>query len=102
MLPLLPQMFPGMMKKILLLFALLFPATIVVAFEPRCGTDLFGNTVCLDKSGVQSAAPEGVNAGASAVPPAAPAAGRDGGKKRVRCGIDPFGNTVCAPQFRDN
>jgi hypothetical protein len=53
----------------------------------RCGTDDFGNTVCMDESGAVTVAPA-----ASAVPSTGSV---EAGDKRVRCGVDPFGNKVC-------
>jgi len=70
---------------ILLLVVLSAPLA-TVAETLRCGTDDFGNTVCMDGNGVMTIAPA-----ASAVSPAGSA--RD--DRRVRCGIDPFGNKVC-------
>jgi hypothetical protein len=69
---------------VLLLVAL---ATQASAEPVRCGTDDFGNTVCMDESGAATVAPA-----ASAVSSAGSVKGDD---RRVRCGVDPFGNRVC-------
>jgi len=72
----------------------------------RCGTDAFGNAVCMDKDGVVNAVPgqsterksagvaQGKSISASAKADAARSA-RDVKTDPVRCGTDPFGNTVC-------
>jgi len=87
------------MNRYLLLFALAisFPASAVD--RSRCGTDQFGNIVCMDKDGVLSHVPrdyasEELEQSASGV--------SDTEKKRraeirekLRCGTDPFGNKVC-------
>jgi hypothetical protein len=62
-------------------------ATQASAGPVRCGTDDFGNTVCMDETGSVTVAPA-----ASAVPPTE---GIKGEERRVRCGVDPFGNKVC-------
>ena len=73
------------------------------AAATRCGTDAFGNSVCMDEHGVVTAAPArraGVatrNGAASAVSAGRSGkTGRDDQERGVRCGTDPFGNTVCA------
>ena len=79
------------MRNTLLLLVLL-PQAVFAAEAVRCGTDDFGNTVCMDKAGTVTTAPQ--QAGSSV--PAAGSAGSDkDGDRRVRCGIDPFGNKVC-------
>ncbi len=86
------------MQKTILLFALMFPAIATAADIARCGTDSFGNVVCLDKDGVLTTLPkEGAGeSGASGVSAAEP---KSGNKESdwVRCGTDPFGNKVCRP-----
>ncbi len=86
---------------------------IVLLFTPstqaavaRCGTDAFGNDICMDGHGVVSSPPKGQTKnrageqGSSASAVTAGAAGkqsgRDDAERGVRCGTDPFGNTVCA------
>jgi hypothetical protein len=69
---------------VLLLAALAAQAS---AGPVRCGTDDFGNTVCMDESGAVTVAPA-----ASAVFSTESIKDED---KRVRCGTDPFGNRVC-------
>lgn len=73
-----------MRNTVLLLAAL---ATQASAEPVRCGTDDFGNTVCMDESGAVTVAPA-----ASAVPFSDSIKDEE---KRVRCGTDPFGNRVC-------
>ena len=90
------------MHYIIFMIALLFVPQLQAA-TARCGTDAFGNAVCMDKDGVVTTAPA-KRAGAEAKSSAAPAVSAgDAGKTRhdeqaqgVRCGVDPFGNTVCA------
>ncbi len=92
------------MRLSVLLFALLFAAQAQAA-TPRCGTDDFGNAVCMDKDGEVSAAPKEVAdeladkarancASGGAVTASSGDANREG-KNKPRCGTDPFGNTVC-------
>lgn len=80
-------------------------ASQALAATPRCGTDDFGNAVCMDKEGVVSTVPpdrfgsDDKDSAASAVS-AGDAAGkaRRGDKRgQARCGVDPFGNHVCRP-----
>jgi hypothetical protein len=88
------------------LFALLFATQAAAAEISRCGTDAFGNDVCIDKDGVQISAPlkpAGDRSGGKAGDSTAPARStRESGSKadhdkegRARCGVDPFGNEVC-------
>ncbi len=90
-----------MHKSAAFLFALLFAAQAQAAI-PRCGTDDFGNRVCMDKDGVVSTSRP--DPGSEAKKPAAPAEStgaatgkpsRDSESNRPRCVVDPFGNTVC-------
>lgn len=89
------------MRQATLLFALML-ATSATAAE-RCGTDDFGNTVCMDKDGVVATVPAGRawNGDHGNAQPAASAGDsgskdqRDGKNGRPRCGTDPFGNRVC-------
>lgn len=93
------------MPRLLFLTALLFVPAAQAAVA-RCGTDAFGNDVCMDERGVVSSAPRGQakgragERGGSAPAATAGAAGRQSGRdeagRGVRCGTDPFGNTVCA------
>lgn len=94
------------MHKSAFLFALLFATQAQAAAAVRCGTDAFGNAVCMDKDGVVSTAPKkpaGDRAGGDAKAEAASAGTADeSGSKadhdkegRARCGVDPFGNEVC-------
>ena len=93
-------------NKHILVFLLLFVSALDAAAvdESRCGTDAFGNEVCLDKNGVLTNAPvksgddqSGSNAAAKKSRSAEEAdnTGRENRKDRVRCGLDPFGNRVC-------
>lgn len=75
-----------------LLFA---PPAAIAAEAVRCGTDDFGNTVCMDKEGVVTLASPARPQAGSGVPPAGPASGNKQDDRRARCGTDPFGNTVC-------
>jgi hypothetical protein len=95
------------MQKTVLLLALLFSTMATAAEVARCGTDAFGNAVCIDKDGVVNAAPKkatGDRAGGDTKEKAVSAgtadeSGGDSGYNdksvRPRCGTDPFGNTVC-------
>jgi len=73
------------MRNAVLLLTML--ATPAFAEPVRCGSDDFGNTVCMDETGAVTVAPA-----ASAVPSTD---GAKGEERRVRCGVDPFGNRVC-------
>lgn len=75
---------------VLFLVALFLPQAVLAAEAIRCGTDDFGNTVCMDKVGVVTSAPPQTGSGV----PAVGTADRSGSKP-ARCGIDSFGNTVC-------
>jgi hypothetical protein len=77
---------------VLLLVALFAPQAVLAAEAVRCGTDDFGNTVCMDRAGVVTSAPPQASSG---VPAAGPASGNKQGDRHTRCGTDPFGNTVC-------
>ncbi|BBI99240.1 hypothetical protein FGKAn22_09330 [Ferrigenium kumadai] len=89
------------MHRLTFLFALVF-ATSAAAAE-RCGTDDFGNTVCMDKDGVVTTVPadRADKDGNGNVTPAGSTVesgskdARDDKNSRPRCGIDPFGNKVC-------
>lgn len=87
------------MHQLTFLFALVF-ATSAAAAE-RCGTDDFGNAVCMDKDGVVTTVrPDQVRGDASGSATAEAGesgnkVGRDDKNSRPRCGIDPFGNKVC-------
>ncbi|MDD5058684.1 MAG: hypothetical protein PHQ60_12510 [Sideroxydans sp.] len=88
------------MKKYFFLLAFVFSSTVSAEFVPRCGTDAFGNEVCLDKDGRLTGVPKAAaGSGASGVSAAGPEPGRDDAKKKERCGIDPFGNMVCSQKF---
>jgi hypothetical protein len=89
------------MHRSLFLFALICASQVLAAATPHCGTDDFGNAVCMDKDGVVSTvSPDRTSEEkvAASAAPAGDAAGKVGsGDKngRVRCGVDQFGNTVC-------
>lgn len=95
------------MQKLLYLFALLITMQASAEEAVRCGTDAFGNAVCMDKNGVVSPAPArraGNQSGNAAGEKGKTAAssGKSGVKSEAedqankpRCGIDPFGNKVC-------
>ncbi len=89
------------MHRLTLLFALMF--VIPAAAATRCGTDDFGNTVCMDKDGVVTTVPAGREEGddrgnvtpAGSMVESGSKDARDDKNGRPRCGIDPFGNKVC-------
>ena len=80
------------MRNAILLLALL-PHAALAAETVRCGTDDFGNTVCMDKNGIRVAVPAEWEVGKNGA--VSTDGGKDDGKARIRCGIDPFGNKVC-------
>jgi hypothetical protein len=94
------------MHKLLLLFTLLLAMPASAKDEGRCGTDAFGNDVCMDKDGVLSNAPAkpvlkrsgnetgAVRAGSKVETGDQP--GSEEKNRKPRCGTDPFGNTVCS------
>lgn len=92
------------MRTVIFISVFLFTAQASAAEPVRCGTDAFGNTVCMDKDGVLTNSPNKAAVdrltnkadGGSAPAGAGNNAGRDDAGKRVRCGTDQFGNTVCA------
>lgn len=62
---------------------------------PRCATDAFGNTVCMDKDGVISVRPQTV--------PDVDAKAKSGvvesdSAQLRRCAVDDFGNKVCSQE----
>jgi hypothetical protein len=95
------------MQRLFFLFALFITMQASAADTVRCGTDAFGNAVCMDKNGVVSPAPvkpAGDQSGGTAdgKSSAGGSAGESGNKPgnedqtgKMRCGIDPFGNKVC-------
>ena len=95
------------MQKLIYLFALLTTVQASAEDAVRCGTDAFGNAVCMDKDGVVSSAPvkRAGNQSGNAAGDKDKAAGSSGESSvkpgnqdqtgRMRCGIDPFGNKVC-------
>lgn len=93
------------MLKTVFLFALLLAMPASAKDGGRCGTDAFGNDVCMDKDGVLSNAPaksvrkrSGDETGAMPAGSKAGAEDKPGEEKnsKPRCGTDPFGNTVCS------
>ena len=93
------------MQKTALLLTLMFAMPASAQETGRCGTDAFGNDVCMDKDGVLSnASAKSVlkrSGDETSVMPAGSKA-RAGDKpveeknSKPRCGTDPFGNTVCS------
>ena len=94
------------MQILAFLFALLFTTQASADEIPRCGTDAFGNAVCIDKDGVLTSAPskpagnrsadETKNSTAPAGSTSESGSKADHDKEgRARCGVDPFGNKVC-------
>lgn len=94
------------MQKIALLSVLLFAIPASAKDLSRCGTDAFGNNICLDKDGVLSNSPSkpalkgaGKETGAMPAELKSGAEDKPGDEKKSskpRCGTDPFGNTVCS------
>lgn len=93
------------MWKVAILFVLLLAIPASAKDSSRCGTDAFGNDVCMDKDGVLSNAPaksarkhSGDETGAMPAGSKAGAEEKAGEEKnsKPRCGTDPFGNTVCS------
>lgn len=90
----------GMLRKIAYAIVFMISTCAVAAELKRCGTDSFGNVVCMDKNGVLSTLSKDTAStykgqSASAVSAAESGAGRDEVDEKMRCGIDPFGNKVC-------
>jgi len=91
------------MRTVIFISVFLFSVQALAAEPVRCGTDAFGNTVCMDKDGVVTNSPNKAAVdrltnkadGKSAPEGASRNAGRDDAGKRMRCGTDQFGNTVC-------
>jgi hypothetical protein len=92
------------MHRLVFLLAFVFAMDASAADMARCGTDAFGNDVCMDKDGVLISAPLKSTDDRSAGEADGDKTGsthesgnatRDNGKVRVRCGTDPFGNHVC-------
>lgn len=88
------------MQIIVFSIALVFPTIATAADVMRCGTDQFGNVVCLNRDGVlttpsREAAGDDKGRQASGVSAAEPHPGRTDTNGLQRCGIDPFGNKVC-------
>lgn len=88
------------MQKIILIFALVFPAVAFAEFVPRCSTDAFGNTACMDKDGVLTTTPAKSarvrqGSAASGVPADDASMNGEETKLPLRCAIDAFGNKVC-------
>ena len=87
------------MKGLLLLLSLVMPGYASAEDKSRCGTDSFGNIICMDKDGVLfNVSPDYLkdDAGQSASGvSAAEAKRREDIREKIRCGIDPFGNKVC-------
>lgn len=84
------------MYKTVFIFALMLAMQAQAKDMSRCGTDDFGNTVCMDKNGVMttvSFSSEENEVAASGVPAAAMVDDKE--NARPRCGTDPFGNNVC-------
>ncbi|MBU0688249.1 MAG: hypothetical protein KJ850_07885 [Gammaproteobacteria bacterium] len=85
------------MKRLLLLLSLVMPVYASAADKSRCGTDSFGNIVCIDKDGVLfNVSPDFLKGEASASGVSdAENKWREEIREKIRCGIDPFGNKVC-------
>ena len=89
------------MNRYFILCAVLLAVSAHAETEPRCGWDAFGNTVCMDKDGVLSIAPQSAtkNRNKEGAASAVAAGGTDSEDEeleaRPRCSVDPFGNTVC-------
>lgn len=91
------------MQKLLYLFALMITLPAFAEDAVRCGTDAFGNDICMDKNGVVSPAPRNQSGNATGDKANPAASSAESGVKPAnedqtitrRCGIDPFGNKVC-------
>jgi hypothetical protein len=86
------------MHQIAFMFSLLYAVSASAA--ERCGTDNFGNTVCMDKDGVVSTVPaEQAGSDGNKDAPQSASVEAAGSKperdEKIRCGDDPFGNRVC-------
>jgi len=86
-------------RKSMLLFALTLSVDAVAVDRSRCGTDPFGNIVCMDQDGVLfNVSRDHLNEedvkSASGVSDAEMKR-REEIREKIRCGIDPFGNKVC-------
>jgi hypothetical protein len=87
------------MKVFMLLFALTMSVDALAVDRSRCGTDPFGNVVCMDKDGVLFNVSRDIlngedSDGASGVSDAEKKR-REEIREKIRCGTDPFGNKVC-------
>jgi hypothetical protein len=87
------------MRTFIFLLTLLSTSAASAGDATRCGTDSFGNTVCMDKDGVltnlsRDAASDYKVQSASGVA-AADKKRREEISEKLRCGTDPFGNKVC-------
>jgi hypothetical protein len=87
------------MKVFMLLLVLTISVDAVAVDRSRCGTDPFGNIVCMDKDGVMFNVSRGylneeTASSASGVTDAEKKR-RDELREKVRCGTDSFGNKVC-------
>jgi hypothetical protein len=93
----------GLSPRVILLLALMFAMSISAAAASRCGTDDFGNTVCMDADGVVTTVPadrvtendHGTVKPTGSSGESGSKADRDDKSGRARCGVDPFGNKVC-------
>ena len=92
------------MRQTTFLFSLLLATQASAAELSRCGTDAFGNAVCIDKDGVLISAPlrpatEQQNGGHTDTTMSGDEKGESAehgdSNNRPRCAIDPFGNKVC-------
>lgn len=87
------------MKVFMLLLALMLSVEVIAVDRSRCGTDPFGNIVCMDQDGVLFNVSrdllngEAMNS-ASGVSDTEMKR-REDIREKIRCGIDPFGNKVC-------
>ena len=93
----------GLSPRVFLLLVLMFAMSIPAVAAARCGTDDFGNTVCMDEDGVVTTVPADRVTGDDhgTVKPTGSSgesgskADRDDKSGLARCGVDPFGNKVC-------
>jgi hypothetical protein len=95
----------SMMNKLAFLAALLFALHASAENAARCGTDAFGNGVCIDKDGVLTNSPmktvhpkvdeDKRNIRVESKEQTNTRTESNNGKSYVRCGIDSFGNKVC-------
>ena len=84
-----------MPRTVLLFFFLLVPLSHAETV-PRCGTDAFGNTLCMDKDGVISIKARSARERDVKATSGVAESDSMGSARPRRCAVDDFGNTVCS------